>query len=165
MDKLPISLGWKPTKPIRLDQLPKLEGEVAVHLHLSEGSGKAHVKLEYDDTPYCLSLFVFDLEAFLSNRRVKIRSYDLWPKKIMFAAKLPNGKLHPRSNGWVYREDAVIIDWGTYRLSQQEIEFSLERSNKVLKYRVVFIGVKKYWSPKYGYSVRTEYYFEPLRQV
>lgn len=165
MSHLPISLGWKPSKPIRLDKLPKLRGETAIHVHLSEGKDRAHIKLEYGNTPYCLSIFVFNLKAFLENRKVKVRSYDLWPKNIMFAARLLNGELHPRSNGWVYREDAVIIDWGTYKLDPPQIEFFLEQLNKVLKYKIVFIGIKKYWSPKYGYSVRTEYYFEPLRQV
>ena len=162
LDKLPISLGWKPTKPIRLDYLPRLEGEMAIHIHLSEGTDKAHVKLEYGDTPYCLSLFIFDLRAFLDNRKVKVRSYDLWPKEIMFAAKLPDGKLHPRSKGWVYRGDAVILDWGKYVLESPKIEFKLEKNSKILRYKIVFIGIKRYQSPKYGYSVRTEYYFEPL---
>jgi len=162
LSKLPISLGWKPTRPIRLDQLPRLEGETAIHVHLSEVFDKAHVKLEYGSTPYCLSLFVFNLKDFLSNRKVKVRSYDLWFKEIMFAAKLPDGMLHPRSKGWVYREDAVIIDWGKYVLEPPRIEFKLEKNSKILRYKILFIGIKRYWSPKYGYSVRTEYYFEPL---
>ncbi len=137
---------------------------MAVHIHLSEGKDKAHVKLEYGKTPYCLSLFVFDLKAFLENRKVKVRSYDLWPKKIMFAARLPDGRLHPRSNGWVYREDAVIIDWGSYKLNPPRIEFHLSNSKKDLVYKIVFIGVRRYLSPKYGYSVRTEYYFLPLSE-
>ncbi len=164
MVELPISLGWKPSKPIRLDLLPSLEGEVAVHVHLSEGKDKAHLKLEYGDTPYCLSLFVFDLKAFLENRKVRVRSYDLWPKKIMFAARLPNGTLHPRSNGWVYREDAVIIAWGSYRLNPPKIEFYLDNLDKKLVYKIVYTGTRKYFSPKYGYSVRTEYYFLPYNK-
>ncbi len=134
---------------------------MAIHIHLSEGKDKAHVKLEYGETPYCLSLFVFDLNAFLENRKVRVRSYDLWPKKIMFAAKLPDGGLHPRSNGWIYREDAVIIDWGSYRLNPPKIEFHLSNLGRDLAYKIVFVGVRRYFSLKYGYSVRTEYYFLP----
>jgi len=61
------------------------------------------VKFEYGDTPYCLSIFVFDLNAFLNNRPVKVRSYDLWDKEIMYAARLPSGEPHPKNPGWFYR--------------------------------------------------------------
>ena len=47
-------------------------------MHLSEGEDKGHLKLEYGPTPYCLSLFIFDLKAFMEGRAVRVRSYDLW---------------------------------------------------------------------------------------
>ena len=163
MSKLPIALGWKPTgQPIRIDLLPPLSGECAVHVHETEGTDKAHVKFEYGDTPYCLSIFVFDLNAFLNNRPVKVRSYDLWDKEIMYAARLPSGKPHPRNPGWFYREDAVIIDWGSFSLKNGLLEIDLEVRKIKLKYRVKFTGIRRYRSPKYGFSIRSEYLFEPL---
>ncbi len=160
---LPIVLGWKPHgNPIRLDKLPPLEGECALHIHEKEGHDKGHLKLSYGDTPYCLSLFIFNLEAFLANRKVKARSYDLWDRKIMYAARLPSGELHPRNPGWIYREDAVLIDWGTYKLEQAKLEVVLERIGRRLRYLVVFTRIKKYYSPKYGFSVRSEYLLKPL---
>jgi len=159
--KLPISFGWVCGRPVRVDLLPRLSGECALHVHASEGWDKGHLKLEYGDTGYCLSLFIFDLRGFLEGRRVRVRCYDLWDKRIMFAAKLPDGRLHPRSGGWVYRDDAYIVDWGTYTLENAVLTVNFEKSGKKLKYRIVFKGVVRYFSPKYGYSVRTEYVFEP----
>ncbi len=161
--KLPIKLGWSSGgEPIRIDKLPPLEGEHAIHIHESEGWDKAHLKLEYGDTPYCLSLFIFDLKAFLNNKKVLVRSYDLWPKEIMFQVRLPNGALHPRSNSRVYRDDAVILDWGRYRLVNGVIKIDLKLNKKSLKYKIVFLRIKRYVSPKYGYSVRSEYIFLPI---
>lgn len=37
------------------------------------------------------------------------------------------------------------------------LTISLEKHGKKLRYRVVFKGIVRYFSPKYGYSVRTEY--------
>ena len=133
--KLPIKLGLVCSgEPIRVDQLPPMSGEVSLHIHASEGWDKAHVKLEYNGTPYCLSLFVSSLEAFLDDREVKVRSYDLWPKEITYQARLEDRRLHPRSNGKVYREDAIIIDWGWYRLENTTIELYLERHHRRLRY-------------------------------
>ncbi len=163
MPGLPIKLGWKEGgTPIRLDLLPPLSGKTALHVHKSEGLNKGHVKLEYDDTPYCLSLFIFDLKAFMNNRRVRVRSYDLWPKEIMFQARTITGELHPKSGGRIYREDAIIVDWGEYVLENGLIEFKWHVSNKILTYKIIFVGIRRYMSPKYGYSVRTEYIFEPV---
>ena len=160
---LPIVLGWKPRgSPIRLDRLPPLRGECTLHIHEKEGCDKGHLKLSYGDTPYCLSLFIFDLEAFLANREVKARSYDLWDREIMYAARLPSGGLHPKNPGWVYREDAVLIDWGSYELEEAKLEVVLEEAQRALKYQVVFTGVKRYHSPKYGFSVRAEYLLKPI---
>ncbi|NPA86090.1 MAG: hypothetical protein GXO42_01670 [bacterium] len=161
--KLPISLGWKATNPIRLDQLPPLSGEYALHQHLAEGENTAHLKLQYGDTGYVLSLFIFDLHKFLRNEPVRVRSYDLWPGEIMFEAYvLKNGKkeLHPRSGGKVYREDAVIIDEGQYEYKPPLLVLR-SSSGKELKYIVKYLRTVRYRSPKYGYSMRTEYLFLP----
>jgi len=163
MKKLPISLGWKPSNPIRIDKLPPLGGEITIHIHRSEGENKAHLKLEYGDTPYCLSLFVFDLNKFLRNEKVKVRSYDLWEKKIMYAAPLAKGGFHPKYPGFIYRDDAVILDWGRYKLENGIIEISLETLMRKLRFKIIFYGIRKYYSPKYGWSVRSEYIFEPAK--
>ena len=160
--KLPISLGWRPTSPIRVDRLTPLRGECSLHVHLSEGEDKGHLKLEYGSTPYCLSLFIFDLKAFMEGRAVRVRSYDLWDRGIMYAAKMPDGRPHPKCPGWFYREDAVIIDWGTYSLVDAVLEVQFIVSQRRLRYMVVFDGIRRYHSPKYGYSVRSEYILKPL---
>ena len=166
---LPIVEGWKPVKYIRIDELPKLKGKFAIHFHLEESLGKAHIKLEYGNTPYCLSLFVFDIRKFYFNEKVRVRSYDLWPKEIMFNAHI--GKYDPKSGKLEiikkvenpYRDDAVIVDWGNYELQNSIIEFNFETRELNLKYKIEFYRVVKYYSPKYGYSVRSEYWFIPLQ--
>ncbi len=164
---LPIVEGWKPTNYIRLDKLPPLKGKFAIHFHLSESTDKAHIKLEYGNTPYCLSLFVFDIRKFYFNEKVRVRSYDLWPKEIMFNAPIgrydpKTGKIEIIEKRKGYREDALIVDWGTYELNNAKIYFNFETRELTLKYRIVFYRVVKYYSPKYGFSIRSEYFFEPL---
>ena len=163
--ELPIVLGWKPTNYIRLDKLPPLKGKFAVHFHLSESTDKAHVKLEYGNTDYCLSLFVFDVRAFYKNKKVRVRSYDLWPKEIMFNASIgrydpDTGEIEIIKKRKGYREDAVIVDWGVYELKNAQIRFEFETRELVLNYKIKFYRVVKYYSPKYGYSIRSEYIFE-----
>ena len=163
--KLPIKLGWEANKPpIRLDLLPHLRGICALHIHKSEGENNGHLKLEYDNTPYCLSLFIWNLDKFFRNEEVKVRSYDLWDKSILFAARLPNGNLHPQNPGFVYREDAIIIDWGTYELKSSSIRINFVVRKVSLNYKIIFLGVRRYYSPKYGYSTRSEYLFKPLNK-
>ena len=164
MTSLPIVLGWKSSSnPIRVDRLPPLKGECTLHIHESEGRDKGHLKLSYGDTPYCLSLFIFNLKSFLENRPVKVRSYDLWDREIMYAARLPSGELHPRNPGWIYREDAVIVDWGFYELEDACLKLRFEQFRRILLYKLVFTGIRRYYSPKYGYSVRSEYMLQPLK--
>jgi len=158
MSKLPIVLGTDPNDTIRLDLLPPLEGEFTVHLHLSERTDNAHLKLEYGDTPYCLSLYVFNYPRFLQNRTVRVRSYDLWEKWIMYAAKLPDGRLHPKSGGRLYRPDAVIVGEGRYELESPFISFRY-KDGLLLTFRIEFYRYLKYYSPKYGESFRSEYWF------
>jgi hypothetical protein len=163
--KLPISLGWKAGNPIRVDKLPPLQGIYAIHQHLTEKPGSAHIKLEYGDTPYVLSLFVYDIEKFFRHERVRVRSYDLWPKEILFEAYvLKDGKKvpHPKSGGKIYREDAVIIDEGRYKWQPPVITFYSSTRNLTLAYKIIYLRTLRYHSPKYGYSVRTEYIFEPV---
>ncbi|WP_461832009.1 hypothetical protein [Aquifex sp.] len=156
--KLPVVLGTDPKNTIRIDKLPPLKGEFAVHIHTSESENNAHIKLEYGDTDYCLSLYVFNYPKFLKNETVKVRNYDLWPRWIMFAAKLPDGKLHPRSEGKVYREDAIIVGEGKYSLENPFISFEFVDGTK-LNFRVEFYRYLRYYSPKYGKSFRSEYWF------
>jgi len=164
-EKLPISLGWKTRNPIRVDKLPPLKGIYAVHQHLTEKENSAHIKLEYGNTPYVLSLFVFDIRRFFNHESVRVRSYDLWPKEILFEAYVIQGGKkvpHPRSGGKIYREDAVIIDEGMYRWDPPVITFKSATRKRLLAYRVRYLRTLRYYSPKYGYSVRTEYLFEPV---
>ncbi|RUM31447.1 MAG: hypothetical protein DSY42_02680 [Aquifex sp.] len=155
---LPIILGTDPEKTIRIDKLPTLSGEFSVHIHTSENEKNAHIKLEYGDTPYCLSLYVFNYPKFLRNETVRVRNYDLWDKWIMFAAKLPNGKPHPKSGGKIYREDAIIVGEGTYNLENPFISFSF-KDGLILNFRIEFYRYLRYHSPKYGKSFRSEYWF------
>ncbi|NPB07940.1 MAG: hypothetical protein GXN96_03320 [Aquificae bacterium] len=156
--RLPIILGTDPKRTIRLDKLPPLEGEFAVHIHTSEREDNAHVKLEYGDTPYCLSLYVFNYPKFLRNETVRVRNYDLWERWIMFAARLPNGRPHPRAQGRIYREDAVIVGEGKYELENPFIVFRFF-DGLVLTFRIEFYRYLRYYSPKYGESFRSEYWF------
>jgi len=158
MEKLPIILGTDPERTIRIDKLPPMKGEFTVHIHQSESERNAHIKLEYGDTPYCLSLYVFNYPKFLKNQTVKVRNYDLWEKWIMWAAKLPDGKLHPKSGGKIYRPDAVIVGEGTYELETPFISFRY-KDGKFLTFRVEFYRYLRYYSPKYGESFRSEYWF------
>lgn len=158
MPKLPIILGTDPKRTIRLDKLPPLKGEFAVHIHQSESGRNAHIKLEYGDTPYCLSLYVFNYPKFLKNETVRVRSYDLWEKWIMWAARLPDGKLHPKSSGKIYRPDAVIVGEGIYELENPFITFNY-RDGLILTFRIEFYRYLRYYSPKYGDSFRSEYWF------
>jgi len=161
ISKLPIVLGTDPQNTIRIDKLPPLKGEFAVHVHKSETENNAHIKLEYGDTDYCLSLYVFNYPKFLRNETVRVRSYDLWPKWIMFAARLPSGQLHPRSGGKVYREDAVIVGEGHYELENPFISFKYS-DGRILNFRIEFYRYLRYHSPKYGPSFRSEYWFMGL---
>ena len=156
--ELPIVLGTDPKRTIRIDKLLPLSGEFAVHIHKSESENNAHIKLEYGDTPYCLSIYVFNYPKFLKNETVRVRSYDLWDKWIMFAAKLPDGRLHPRSGGKVYRQDAVIVGEGNYELNNPFITFNYKEGLK-LTFRIEFYRYLRYYSPKYGPSFRSEYWF------
>lgn len=158
MAKLPIVLGTDPKKTIRIDELPPLKGEFAVHIHKSESERNAHVKLEYGDTPYCLSLYVFNYPKFLKNETVRVRNYDLWDKWIMWAAKLPDGGLHPKSGGKIYRPDALIVGEGKYELENPFITFRYT-DGTLLTFRIEFYRYLRYYSPKYGESFRSEYWF------
>ncbi len=165
--ELPIVLGWKPNKYIRIDKLPPLKGKFAIHFHLEESKDKAHVKLEYGNTDYCLSLFIFDIRKFYKNEDVRVRSYDLWPKEIMFNASI--GKYDPETGEIEiiekrkgYRDDAIIVDWGNYKLENAIIEFDFETRELKLKYKIEFYREVRYYSPKYGYSVRSEYIFRKV---
>jgi len=158
MEKLPIILGTDPERTIRIDKLPPMKGEFTVHIHQSESERNAHIKLEYGDTPYCLSLYIFNYPKFLKNQTVKVRNYDLWEKWIMWAARLPDGKLHPKSDGKIYRPDAVIVGEGTYELETPFISFRY-KDGKFLTFRVEFYRYLRYYSPKYGDSFRSEYWF------
>lgn len=158
MVKLPIVLGTDPERTIRIDKLPPLKGDFAVHIHQSESERNAHIKLEYGNTPYCLSLYIFNYPRFLENKTVRVRNYDLWDKWIMWAAKLPDGKLHPQSGGKIYRPDAVIVGEGKYELENPFITFKYSNGLQLI-FRIEFYRYLRYYSPKYGESFRSEYWF------
>jgi len=165
--ELPIVEGWKPKRYIRIDLLPPLRGKFAIHFHLEETKENAHIKLEYGNTDYCLSLYVFNIKDFYKNKEVRVRSYDLWPKEIMFNASI--GKFNPESGEIEiiekkdgYREDAVIVDWGEYKLENKILEFKFGTRELILKYKIEFYREVRYYSPKYGYSIRSEYLLKPI---
>ena len=70
--------------------------------------------------------------------------------------------LETQVGDWIFAPGPVAWDWGSYELEEAKLEVVLEEAQRTLRYQVVFIGVRRYHSPKYGFSIRAEYLLKSI---
>lgn len=115
---------------LRLDRLPPLHGEAAVHVYSQARPALGRLLLEHGDR--CIVLTLDNTPLFLENRwPVIARRTAPVPRERLYAAFIRRGRVHPSAEAPPPADRPFLLDSGEYQMRNARLRLELARSGPV----------------------------------
>jgi hypothetical protein len=151
--RTPRAAGRSSARPVRLDRLPPLHGDAAVHVYSHGRPDVGHLLLEWKEQ--CLTLGLNNTPLFLENRwPVMVNTSGVLPYARLYAAFVRPRKIHPGAAAPPPKTSPYMLDEGEYQLRNSRLRLELKRSGPIS----FFVTFLRNCPP----SAKPQYLFEPI---